>query len=137
MPQREPKPVKKIDRPLDKKPFVSSNAANVSRSVPDSCQVFVGGLPSSTTQNELRDVFTRFGKIVEIRVNPKNFGFVVFDNEQSVHEIMALKDESPLYLRDKKLNIEEKRQSAPKGGVGPSVGRKVPLRPSNRSQKRS
>ncbi len=124
---------------MDKKPFVSSsNPPNVSRSAPDTCQVFVGGLPSNTTQNDLKEVFAQYGTIVEIRVNPKNFGFVVFDNEKSVRDIMSLKDESPLYLGNKKLNIEEKRQSAPKGGIiGPSVGRKAPLRPANRSQKRS
>lgn len=147
MPQRDPKPVKKPqlvnDRPPEKKAFNSSaNAPLTTRSAPDSHQVFVGGLPMNTTENELREVFAQFGNVVEVRVNPKNFGFVVFDNDKSVRDVMASKDASPLQLRDKRLNIEEKRQSNPKGiftgGSGGSYGnRKGPLRPVNRPPRRN
>ena len=111
----------------------------MSRAAPDSNQVFVGGLPPGTSESDLQDLFKQFGKVIEVRVNPKNFGFVVFDNEQSVHNVIAAKEESPLMLRDKRLNIEEKRQSAPKGGMGmgQGFGRKAPLRPSNRLPKRT
>ena len=124
-----------------------SNPIN-SRSAPDSHQVFVGGLPQGTTETELREVFAQFGNILEVRVNPKNFGFVVFDCEKSVQKIIMHKDDSPLHLREKRLNIEEKRQSTPKGGFGSggpgrkpvgtsSISGKAPLRPSNRLSKRS
>lgn len=138
--QQQQQPVV-TDRPQDKKPYIASSAPPLTtRTAPDSHQVFVGGLPANTSESELREVFTQFGKVMEVRVNPKNFGFIVFDNDKSVREVMATKDSNPLMLREKRLNIEEKRQSHSKGGVYTApygAGRKTgPLRPMNRPQRR-
>ena len=85
-----------------------------SRDVPDSCQIFVGGLPAGTTEVELRDLFSEFGTILEVRVNQKNFAFVVFNNQESVQKILA--DRDTIQLRSKPLNIELKRPSVPRSG---------------------
>ena len=94
-----------------------SGGGGGSRDIPDSCQIFVGGLPGGTTEVDLRDLFTEFGAILEIRVNPKNFAFVVFSSSDAVQKILAERDS--IQLRSKPLNIELKRPSAPRsGGVG-------------------
>ena len=82
-----------------------------SRSVPDTYQLFVGGLPSSTTEQELRNVFEQYGRILEIRNNPNNFAFLVFDSEKPVKTILAKKDKEPPKIRGKQLNIEKKKPS--------------------------
>lgn len=98
------------------------------RSAPDSHQIFVGNLPNGTTDQELRDIFNKYGKVVEVRINPKNFGFVVFDNEESVHTIIGLRLDHQINLHDRKLNIEEKRPSGQKPPGGSLIGnRKPPL----------
>lgn len=88
-----------------------------SRDMPDACQLFVGGLPNGTTEADLRVLFSEFGDILEIRVNQKNFAFIVFNNSESVQKVLAEKES--IQLRSKPLNIELKRPSAPRsGGMG-------------------
>lgn len=99
------------------------------RDAPDTYQIFVGGLPSNSTEQDLRSVFADFGSIIEVRVNPKNFAFVVFDNAESVRKVITQKEQ--ISLRSKYLNIEPKRPSAPrsglpnrgKAGMGPTPGK--------------
>ena len=81
------------------------------RSVPDTYQLFVGGLPPSTTEQELRSVFETYGRILEIRNNPNNFAFLVFDSEKPVKSILQKKDREPPKIRGKQLNIEKKKAS--------------------------
>ena len=103
---------------MDRKPGTTLSARNA----PDSYQIFVGGLPGGTTEQELRNVFNDYGTIIEVRTNPKNFGFIVFDNEQSVQRIMAQKELEPFQIRRKTLNIEEKKPSEKRGGGGGGGG---------------
>lgn len=87
------------------------------RDMPDSCQIFVGGLPGGTTESDLRELLSEFGTILEIRINQKNFAFIVFGSPDTVQKILAERDN--IQLRSKSLNIELKRPSAPRsGGMG-------------------
>ena len=52
-------------------------------------KVFVGGLPFSTTDDELRDLFAAHGKVASANVvrdresgRSKGFGFVEFENDE-------------------------------------------------------
>ncbi|CAG2244554.1 Ras GTPase-activating protein-binding protein 1,Ras GTPase-activating protein-binding protein 2 [Mytilus edulis] len=92
---------------------------------PDSHQLFVGNLPHNITEKELEDFFTKFGHVVELRINTKssggklpNFGFVIFDSPEPVQSILSQK---PIkYNGEHRLNVEEKkpRGGAPGGGRG-------------------
>ena len=86
------------------------------RDMPDSCQIFVGGLPMGTTEADLRDLFSVFGTILEVRINQKNFAFVVFSNQEAVQKIIT--EREGIQLRSKPLNIELKRSVPRSGGVG-------------------
>ena len=92
------------------------------RGAPDSYQIFVGGLPPGTTEGELHAVFQKFGAVMEVRINPKNFGFVVFDSDSAVRRVMDAKEESPIKIQSKQLNIEQKRPSGARGGGGGGSG---------------
>ena len=102
-PVKDPPPTRKV-----------GGGGGSSRDMPDSCQIFVGGLPGGSTEADLRDVFSEYGPIVEVRVNQKNFAFVVFDNPESVQRLMAERER--IQLRSKSLNIEPKRPSVPRSG---------------------
>lgn len=101
-------------------PKKGGSTAFTARDAPDSYQIFVGGLPTHATDSEVKEVFGRYGNILEVRVNAKNFAFVVFDNAESVQRIISEKDS--VQLRGKHLNIEPKRpsgaRSGPRGGTG-------------------
>ncbi|XP_076065750.1 ras GTPase-activating protein-binding protein 2 isoform X2 [Oratosquilla oratoria] len=97
------------------------------RGIPDSQQIFVGNLPLVIGEEELRAEFSRFGKIVDIRINtakskaPKtmghivpNFGFITFEDESAVSKCLNAR---PIMLNgDQRLNVEEKKaRSKPDG----------------------
>ncbi|KAK7027305.1 GTPase activating protein (SH3 domain) binding protein [Halocaridina rubra] len=103
--------------------------------VPDSQQIFVGNLPLTVGEDELKIEFSRFGKIVDIRINtakgktgPKgqvpNFGFITFEEESAVSRALNAK---PIHLHgEHRLNVEEKkaRLRMDGGGMGrPNSGR--------------
>ena len=90
-------------------------------SYPDSHQVFVGSLPRRCN---LRDLFSKFGKVVDISViysgvayknlsdgtkGVPNFGFVVFEDEKAAADCLSQK---PIYLPDgHRLNVETKKKN--------------------------
>ncbi|MED6125467.1 hypothetical protein PIB30_068777 [Stylosanthes scabra] len=58
--------------------------------------IFVGGLPQFFTDNELKDYFSTYGNIVEHQImldhktgRSRGFGFVTFDNEDSVEKVFS------------------------------------------------
>jgi hypothetical protein len=67
----------------------------------DSHQVFVGNIPHSATEEELRVLFSQFGTIVDLRIlsksaqktpgqwAPPNYGFIIFEEQQAAGECLA------------------------------------------------
>jgi len=106
---------------------------------PDSHQVFVGNLPHYCQESDLADLFSKFGKVVDVRINTKgvaqsknlpdsqksvpNFGFVVFEDEKSATECLSHK---PINLPNgHRLNVETKKKNNRddgKGGFGGPAG---------------
>ncbi|KAI1303720.1 Ras GTPase-activating protein-binding protein 1 [Halotydeus destructor] len=88
---------------------------------PDEQQVFVGNLPSDITEEQLGSWFSKFGRILDIRINrtnqktgtnrTPNYGFVTFDDAAIVKSILSQK---PIYFNEHRFNVEEKR-SQPRG----------------------
>eukprot|EP01018_Ginkgo_biloba_P023349 Gb_29428 [translate_table: standard] len=69
---------------------------NVPSKGPKTKKIFVGGIPTSITEDEFKDYFSKFGKIVEHQImqdrgsgRSRGFGFVTFDSEQVVEDILA------------------------------------------------
>ncbi|KAI5682977.1 hypothetical protein M9H77_04205 [Catharanthus roseus] len=59
-------------------------------------KIFVGGIPTSVTEDEFKSFFSKYGKVVEHEIirdhvtkRSRGFGFIVFDNEQVVDNILA------------------------------------------------
>ncbi|KAG1675070.1 Ras GTPase-activating protein-binding protein 1 [Nymphon striatum] len=88
---------------------------------PDSVQVFVGNLPHVINEDQLKEYFSQWGPVKDIRINtkqinklgnnskqPPNFGFIVFENEDSVKKV--LDEKKPiLYQNNHRLNVEVKK----------------------------
>uniref|UniRef100_V5HCT0 Putative rasgap sh3 binding protein rasputin n=1 Tax=Ixodes ricinus TaxID=34613 RepID=V5HCT0_IXORI len=68
---------------------------------PDVQQVFVGNLPHSITEDQVRERFEEFGRVLEFRINPKpsskmtsggktvpNCGFVIFDSAEAAQAVL-------------------------------------------------
>merc|ERR1719492_338571 len=63
-------------------PFGTRESRLNARNAPDNHQVFIGNLPNGVSNAEVHGVFGKFGTVLEIRLNPKNFGFVIFDSAE-------------------------------------------------------
>lgn len=92
---------------------------------PDTHQLFVGNLPHSILEKELKQFFEEYGPVVEVRIKGKgtrdvpNFSFVVFDSADSVQKVLSAR---PLMIRgEHRLNVEEKKQRGEQG-VRPGSG---------------
>lgn len=87
----------------------------------DAQQLFLGNLPLSATEEELRALFARFGPVAELRVHSKaaapgaprhpNYGFITYETSQAAIECL---NAAPLYFPPDsadgvKLNVEEKK----------------------------
>ncbi|KAL3617869.1 hypothetical protein CASFOL_038190 [Castilleja foliolosa] len=58
-------------------------------------KIFVGGLSANLTEDEFKSYFSKFGRIEDVVVmhdnmthRPRGFGFITFDSEDSVEEVM-------------------------------------------------
>lgn len=69
-----------------------TSGSNYNSSIQDgNCSLFLGNLPTRATEDELRQMFSVFGKITELRIHNKssqnrqvpNFGFIKFEDPAS------------------------------------------------------
>ena len=78
-------------------------------SYPYSHRVFVGNLPRRCVESNLKDIFSKFGNVVNVRIDYNGLarnGFVIFEDEKSVADCLSQK---PIYLPDghrHKLNVQ-------------------------------
>ncbi|KAI6646090.1 RNA-binding protein Musashi-like protein Rbp6-like [Oopsacas minuta] len=77
----------------------------------DASKIFVGGLPYSTSDDELNRVFSRFGEISEVVVmkysltkRSRGFGFVTFADAASVDRVLNEHEREPIVLNRKKID---------------------------------
>lgn len=92
-------------------------------------RLFVAGLPFSTTQDELRDVFVSIGKLISVNIitdrvtgESKGFGFVEMETEDEAQ--VAISKLNNTELSGRKLVVAEARPmeatDRPKPGNGRS-----------------
>lgn len=77
----------------------------------DEQQVFVGNLPVTIDENQLREYFIEYGEIVDVRICQKqgktpNYGFITFNDAPVVKKILSKK---PIYFNGHRINVEEKK----------------------------
>ncbi|KAK9694936.1 RNA recognition motif [Popillia japonica] len=105
----------------------------------DNFQLFLGNLPHFATEEELREIFSEFGQIVDLRIHskpnnktgqpgraPPNYGFITYETQQGVQNCLAAKPHFfPKNERNgHQLNVEEKKtKDRPFGSGGGGGGR--------------
>ncbi|KAG6397987.1 hypothetical protein SASPL_139437 [Salvia splendens] len=96
------------DKVLQEEHIIDDRSVEVKRTVPreggmqgrggvsKTRKIFVGGLPLSLTEDDLRDYFSAYGNIVEHQImldhktnRSRGFGFVTFESEDSVEKIFS------------------------------------------------
>ncbi|XP_076375030.1 ras GTPase-activating protein-binding protein 2 isoform X2 [Megalopta genalis] len=105
----------------------------------DAHQLFLGNLPHNASEDDLRQIFESYGRVVELRIHSKpndrckgpqgnntgkvpNYGFITFEDKQVVSMVLQ---NLPIYYpaeNGQKLNVEEKKVR-PRGTIDGSGGR--------------
>ena len=82
--------------------------------------IYVGNLPYTITEDELRDVFAEFGEVSRANVitdkfsgQSKGFGFVEMPNNSEADEAIKALNESSLKGRNIKVNQAKPRGDRP------------------------
>ncbi|XP_057978482.1 heterogeneous nuclear ribonucleoprotein 1 [Malania oleifera] len=95
------------DKVLADDHFIDGRTVEVKRTVPredmqqvkgvlKTKKIFIGGIPPSFSEDELKEYFSAYGSIVEHQImldhktgRPRGFGFVTFEDEESVEKIFS------------------------------------------------
>ena len=86
--------------------------------------IFVGNLPWSATDEDLKNKFSEFGNVISARImmdretnKPRGFGFVEMDDADAAKAIAAM---SGFKWGDRELTVNEARprEARPSGGGG-------------------
>jgi RNA recognition motif-containing protein len=84
--------------------------------------IYVGNLPYSTSEAEIRGLFEQFGTVESIRLitdrdtgRPKGFGFVEMDSEEADRAIKELNGKE-LGGRSLRINEAQERRERPQRG---------------------
>lgn len=122
------------DKVLAKEHVIDGRAVEVKRTVPredvqvkgpsKTKKIFIGGIPPSFSEDELKEYFSTYGSIVEHQImldhntgRPRGFGFVTFETEETVDRIFS---EDKLHeLGGKQVEI---KRAEPKRGGGSDYG---------------
>jgi len=82
-----------------------------------STNLFVGSLPFSTTDDDLKAHFEQAGKVVSARVitdrdsgRSRGFGFVEMEDDESAKKAIEMLNGKPLGGRDLVVNVARERQ---------------------------
>ncbi|XP_059662857.1 heterogeneous nuclear ribonucleoprotein 1-like isoform X2 [Cornus florida] len=91
-------------------------------------KIFVGGIPTSVTEDELKSFFSKYGKVVEHEIirdhatsRSRGFGFIVFDSEQEVDNMVAngnMIDMAGTQVEIKKAEPKKPSKQAPATSYG-------------------
>ena len=93
-------------------------------------KLYVGNLPFSITEDELRSAFERHGSVGSVNVitdretgRPRGFAFVEMDEANAADEAMSALDGSDLGGRNIRVNEAQDKRRGGGGGGGGGRGR--------------
>ncbi|KAJ3050965.1 hypothetical protein HK097_008058, partial [Rhizophlyctis rosea] len=76
-------------------------------------KIFVGGVPPDVTEDDFRNYFGRFGKVVDATLmtdretgRPRGFGFITFESSDGVDKAMAKQGGGELELAGKQVEVK-------------------------------
>eukprot|EP00288_Rhodomonas_lens_P009294 CAMPEP_0177726806 /NCGR_PEP_ID=MMETSP0484_2-20121128/19977_1 /TAXON_ID=354590 /ORGANISM="Rhodomonas lens, Strain RHODO" /LENGTH=469 /DNA_ID=CAMNT_0019239403 /DNA_START=20 /DNA_END=1429 /DNA_ORIENTATION=- len=101
---------------------------------PEKCKrIFVGGLPSSVTDVEMREYFSKFGKVEDARVcydqlthNSRGFGFVTFEAWETVETLVYMQNNNNPHVFDGKTVEVKKKIERPHNEAPPPAAQWQP-----------
>ncbi|OWM81381.1 heterogeneous nuclear ribonucleoprotein 1 [Punica granatum] len=94
-----------VDKVIEDTHIINGKQVEIKRTIPKGSgqskdirtkKIFVGGIPSMVTEDELMEFFSKHGKVVEHQIirdhvtnRSRGFGFIIYDNEEVVDELLS------------------------------------------------
>lgn len=94
-----------VDEVIEDTHVINGKQVEIKRTIPKGAaqtkdfktkKIFVGGIPSSVSEDEFRSFFSQFGTVTEHQIirdhetnRSRGFGFIVFDNEEAVDGLLS------------------------------------------------
>ncbi|GLT94225.1 hypothetical protein SLE2022_119780 [Rubroshorea leprosula] len=94
-----------VDTVMQEDHVINGKQVEIKRTIPKGAsqssdiktrKIFVGGIPTTMTEDEFKDFFSKYGKVLEHEVirdhatkRSRGFGFIVFDSEKVVDNLLA------------------------------------------------
>ncbi|KAF3445287.1 hypothetical protein FNV43_RR14982 [Rhamnella rubrinervis] len=94
-----------VDQLIQETHVINGKQVEIKRTIPKGTaqandfktkKIFVGGIPTTVTEDEFKSFFSKYGKVVEHELirdhatkRSRGFGFIVFDNEKVVDNLLA------------------------------------------------
>jgi RNA recognition motif-containing protein len=93
-------------------------------------KLYVGNLPYSTSNQDLQDMFAKFGPVVSAMIitdrysgRSKGFGFVEMENDEDAQKAIAEVNGQQMDGRTVVVSVARPREERPQGGGGFGGGR--------------
>ncbi|MCC6731141.1 MAG: RNA-binding protein [Chthonomonadales bacterium] len=92
-------------------------------------RIYVGGLPYSATDDELKNLFERHGQVSDVHLvtdkytgQARGFGFVEMDNDSEAESAINALNGTSMGGRTLTVNEAKPREDRPRGGGGGGYG---------------
>ncbi|GAV52824.1 hypothetical protein ZYGR_0AI01060 [Zygosaccharomyces rouxii] len=117
---------------MSENPVLAGNNAVKADLSRDICKMFIGGLNWETTEDTLRDYFSKYGRVIDLKImkdtntgRSRGFGFLTFDSSSSVDEVVKTQHILDGKVIDPKRAIPREEQDKTGkifvGGIGADV----------------
>uniref|UniRef100_A0A0A9GMV4 RRM domain-containing protein n=1 Tax=Arundo donax TaxID=35708 RepID=A0A0A9GMV4_ARUDO len=125
------RPMRIRPAPNKKKPFYNTQRTADSDQYPNNSRLFVGCLNENVTDEDLKQAFSSYGELVDVKVLAvKNCGFVTYSNRASAEEAIRVLNGSKLGRRTIKLSFGRRCANKQDQRNGGHYGRQLCYDPS-------
>ncbi|MHC4112285.1 MAG: RNA recognition motif domain-containing protein [Planctomycetota bacterium] len=91
--------------------------------------IYVGNLPSDVGQNDLREIFEKFGDVTEVRLikdqksgKSKNYAFVEMPSQEEAEK--AIEEMNGKDIKERAMSVSEAKPKKPRSHGGRAGGKK-------------
>ncbi|KAK9272969.1 hypothetical protein L1049_003349 [Liquidambar formosana] len=126
-----------VDRVIQDSHSINGKTVEIKRTIPKGAigskdfktkKIFVGGIPAAVTDDEFKDFFSEFGEVKDHMImrdhstsRSRGFGFITFDTEQSVDDLLARGNK--IELAGSQVEIKKAEPKKPNPSMPPSKRR--------------
>ncbi|CAK9148885.1 unnamed protein product [Ilex paraguariensis] len=126
-----------VDKVIEDTHVINGKQVEIKRTIPKGSgqskdfktkKIFVGGIPSSVSEDDFKNFFSKYGKVVEHEIirdhetnRSRGFGFIIFDNEEVVDDLLShgnMIDMSGTEVEIKKAEPKKSSKPPPAPGYG-------------------